>query len=252
MQLDHKIGYFTRERLTRRGVGTWVNRVHEILRIPKDAPQAIANGIHVLHTKEKHNDPTEKFSHDLHIELCKKEIENAPNYYLYIGKEYFNSKRPLESEKWFQTGLAMTECTIEKYNALISLSKIAGFKKDINSQKFYLKQAFEVNPSRREALYYLSVVETTSGNHEKALALIRACCSLPKPNIPMLEEQLYDAGEPLVLFHRLLSRLTQYHEAFSVISMYIESQKDRVEIDSEVLREAKILSMLIEAESAES
>ena len=247
----HGTGYFTRERMTRRGVGTWVNRVHEILKIPQDTPQAIAKGIHVLHTKETKNDPSEKSSHDLHIELCKKEIENAPNYYLYIGKEYFNSQRPVEAKKWFTMGLAMTECPLEKYNTLIYLSKIAGFEKDINTQRFYLKQAFEENPSRRESLYYLAVIETTSGKHERALAFIRACCALPKPSTPMLEESLYDGAEPLVLFYRLLARLMQYNESFEVAKTYIESQQQKGDIEMEILREAKILTMLIEEESTE-
>jgi hypothetical protein len=231
-------GRFTRERLARRNQGKWVNRVHEIFKRKEGTREKCCNDIVVIHKKEI-GDGTG--SHDFHIELMKKEIENAPNYYLYIGKEFFNSKRPIEAKQYFEIGAKMTECRLERYNAYIVLAKIAGFQVDERTQKEYLNKAIDTDPTRREAFYYFAVLETEKRQFERALAMIRFCCALPKPDLSMLEREVYETYLPQLLFYRLLARLYRYHEAMSVASAIIQNFKD---LDSEFLREAKVLQIL--------
>ena len=240
-------GFFTRERLHKRGIGgKWVNRVHEIFTTDK-ASRAIMNDVKVIHSKEQGDNTGE--SHDFHIALCKQEIENAPNYYLYIGKEYFNSGRPEKAKEFLTYGEVLTECKLEKYNANLLLSKIAANDGDKETEKELLIKALQVDPNRREAYYYLAVQETMAKRFDVALGYIRAACALPKQPLGMQEDNLYEGGECLILMYRLLSRIARYDEAYAVSVELIKGlQSAGLEIATELTRETRILGILTENE----
>lgn len=236
-------GKFTRERIVHKRVqGEWVNRVHEVWDIDKTVNRELISSGKIKHMKEIGNDST---SHDFHISLCKKALENAPNYYLYIGKEYFNSTRLDEAKQFLEHGEQLTECILEKYNANITLHKIACNNNDPVEAKSILLKALSIDSRRREAYYYLAVLETTCKNFEIALGYIRACCALPKLPMGLQEDSIYEGGSSLVLMYRLLSRLCMYEEAFAVSVELIKGLNSRgVDIDVEISRESRVLQIL--------
>jgi len=235
-------GRFMRERMTRRGHGTWHRRIHELMHFDGGSRLKPDNDVDVLHMPKN-----DKSNHAAHIKILWEELPNFGPNLIYLAKEHKNCGKLAEAKELFEMAVAAMRAEvvdfvnqIELYNALADLAKLAHSRGDLLEARAKFLEALAADPQRREAYFYLAEMACVQKKWKEALGWIRACNSQPKPAIPLIEEIVYD-NFSLRLHWRVLARCHEFEEAAKVCNHLAPHLG---EIDESVQNEREILDIL--------
>lgn len=165
-----------REMAVRKGLGRWKNRVHEALE-PNDKNKLIA----IDKVLRIHRPITSKAdSAERNHRILASELKEVPFHLYYTHQEYFlrgNIEKAIETGKKALMFSDLDETL--RYELLCNMGRISAEAE----KERYLGEAVALNPSRREAYFYLMSEFSSKGNWMKAWHIGRAGMAMPKPSV---------------------------------------------------------------------
>ena len=204
-----------RERLTRRGIGTWKGKVHEHLFLPETCKAVEFKGGMILHKP----DGSRARNDERNLRI----LESIPHNEKTIGEKFhqFQSMRAvgrLEEAGLYAVNILTDHSKDlgkpEKFELFIACGQLAG---DPATRSQMMLQALGTDPGRREAYGELALCMIAAEDNEAALSLTERMLSIPEP-----EEYLWNArrkyyGWQGVQLHGMaLRRNGRYHEADAI------------------------------------
>lgn len=169
-----------RERLLKRGVGTWGNAVHEVCSCPDGSTYMTVKDCAILHSpgEEKGHDGS---SNDRNLRILDsiKEKNSAEKFFYHL--ELLGAKRYEEAVKAAMHSLNdPTLCDVNRYEIFMNLN---GLAKGWKEKAGLLMEAIKLCPWRREAIARMSCDAMSRGDPVDALAYARMMVALPEPEI---------------------------------------------------------------------
>tara|TARA_R100000808_G_C2152335_1_gene161702 strand:+ start:1760 stop:2812 length:1053 start_codon:yes stop_codon:yes gene_type:complete len=238
-------GKFMRERMTRPTHGKWRRRIHELMDFKDGTRMKPDNECVVVHMPQD-----SKSNHAQHIKILWNEMPNLGPNLVYLAKEHKNSARYDEAEELYKLALEAMRSKVvdfdnrvESHNALTDLAKLAHRKNDLPTARRYFLEAIECDPQRREGYFYLAEMACVDKDWKAALGWIRAANAQPKPNLPLLEDQVYD-NFSMRLHWRVLARCHEFEEANNVCQHFAKFLGTE---DPSIKNEMEILNILASA-----
>lgn len=162
-----------RERLIRRGFGSWKNPIHETCVV--SGPTVNCPQIKIFHGDHRHKHES---SAARNAAILSRTIEDAPRHYFYLHCELKMLKDP-QAAKYGRIALACLEQSQpeERYVVLLNMSELEPAKREE-----YLHEAARTQPHRREAFAYLCRSAIIEGRASDAVSYFRLMDSLPLPS----------------------------------------------------------------------
>lgn len=234
---DHS---FLRERIIGRIPATWKGAVHEAMVLPGDCRRAIHQGLVIQHMPLEKKMP----SVDRNLRILEHALANPqpddylPQTYFYLHRDYYihpNGDREFV-EKAFDYALKYVKLpgnpdTVQKYECLFNLCQLLTDHPDLVSMTFRVEQAatlekaqavreryalsaFRIDPSRREALAQLILLELERNAPKRGLAYVNAMRGIPEPQpAPWTHQKPVYAWKGALLHTMCLRRTNQEEEA---------------------------------------
>jgi hypothetical protein len=172
-----------RERIGRAGIVRWEGAVHEHMVCTKDAPDRIEDDqVAVTHMPGtvREDKPNER-----NIRIIES-LPAEPRYQFYVCQEYEATGRMDDAIKTAVAALQGWKAnhsllqTCEAYELYVMLSR---WSQDPEAKISLLREAWGLEPWRREALCYLSALYSDMNKPQECLALARMAMVLPKPRL---------------------------------------------------------------------
>ncbi len=181
-----------RERVVRSGVADWVDPIHEHLEpLPEHAATArrrqLSGGI-ITHLPAVHREdrPSERNRRILESFYHTDEQHREPRWSFYLCQEYEVAGNRAAAiltatqgiQGWLADRSKLQPC--EAYELYLLLAK---WSEDLNQRVFLYREAWALEPWRREALFCLATLFTDIDRGEEAIALARMAMALPVPKM---------------------------------------------------------------------
>jgi hypothetical protein len=172
-----------RERVIRRGVARWNYRIHENLE-PTGGAKLFAAQVqdaHILHAPASNREPNS--ARNLRILRSIPEAELSTSHRFYLFQEELAAGNEAAAIPMAQKFLDLPDAgPAEKYEILLHLARTV--KEDPKSRMAFLMTALGIDPSRREAIGELAMLELQHGKPWRAEAFLSQMESLPMPKPP--------------------------------------------------------------------
>ena len=172
-----------RERVGRAGVVSWDGAVHEHMVCSKPNPDTLQDDqVAITHMPgtRREDQPNER-----NIRIIES-LPAEPRYQFYVCQEYDSLGRRDEAVStalaaltaWKENPALLLTC--EAYELYVMLANWSG---DPAGKEALLREAWALEPWRREALCFLSALYSDQNKAQESLALARMAMSLPKPDL---------------------------------------------------------------------
>jgi tetratricopeptide (TPR) repeat protein len=207
-------------RIHKPGEWHWINPIHEEL-VPTQKKES--RRVYVLKDcPVVHAPPEGKSNHDFHIGLLKKQSENAPNHYAYIGKELMNSQRHEDAKDWIRKTIAIHPVEMEVFNGWLNLGICEMTTGNDKAAEDAFHAAIRLRPWRREPYHHLAQIMGLRGGEslKNALAFAKACNAQPDFGEPAQDNEIYER-DGLLLEAMLLEKFGKLEQAHFVLQKLI-------------------------------
>ena len=178
-----------RERVVRAGMADWVDPIHEHLEptSPTARRRQLAEGV-ITHLPAVHREdnPGERNRRILESLPHSEESPREPRWSFYLCQEYevagdraaaiLSATQGLQG--WLKDRTKLQAC--EAYELYLLLAK---WSEDLNQRVFLYREAWALEPWRREALFCLATLFTDIDRGDEAIALARMAMALPVPKM---------------------------------------------------------------------
>jgi len=255
-----------RERVVRSGMADWVDPIHEHLEptTPTARRRQLCDGV-ITHLPAVHREdnPGERNRRILESLPHTEEQPREPRWSFYLCQEYEVSGDRAAAiltatqgiQGWLNDRSKLQDC--EAYELYLLLAK---WSEDLNQRVFLFREAWALEPWRREALFCLATLFTDIDRGEEAIALARMAMALPVPKmIPwthrgnlynwlgiqiycsalrisggeaeaiQIEDQIFaKAGKKITVIHPVRGRIG---ESIARRQMYFERAKDPTAVE---------------------
>jgi len=178
-----------RERVVRSGMADWVDPIHEHLEATSPSarrrqfPEGTITHLPAVHREDN---PGERNRRILESFPHSEETPRDPRWSFYLCQEYevignraaaiLTATQGIQG--WLQDRSKLQDC--EAYELYLLLAK---WSEDLNQRVFLFREAWALEPWRREALFCLATLFTDIDRGEEAIALARMAMALPIPKM---------------------------------------------------------------------
>ena len=167
-----------RERILRRGAGTWISPIHESFKVNMEAPRVIVQESPEWH-HATHKDRTPNNERNLRILESIPESERTLSHLFHLWQSMRFVGRIEEGVKIAQQALKHPDLgPDEGYELLINIAQVST---NVRAQEQYLLQALNAAPYRREAFGEMVSCKLRLGDPRAALAYAEAMHGLSEP-----------------------------------------------------------------------
>jgi hypothetical protein len=201
--LNNGLGYngqgLMRERFWKKGKTFWVDPVHEHLEKPPGGEMGgLTRNIWITHAPPREKKHTGSNDRNLRIIDAKIPAPLDGRWSFYRAQECFGLGRKAEA---VQNAIAACQSDVGTPEKVEMYMCLANSAEKLEDREKLAMAAWEQDPSRREALFYLSVVNGDAGKKERSLAFARCACALPAAKDPVWTHrgQLYDWAGDFIL-----------------------------------------------------
>lgn len=173
-----------RERVIRKGLGRWVNPVHEAISLPASYKAKHRTDIEFLHHPKANPDgqPKGHASLERNLRILEWAVEPAALNYFYLHRDSLLQGKPKDALEWGKLAIAAKNLTpAEKYKVYYNLALMFLDQQDFNQCESFAMNGMRLCPERREcfAAVALSLIERKEW--KRALVWIQLCRCLATP-----------------------------------------------------------------------
>lgn len=201
--LNNGLGYngqgLMRERFWKRDKTFWVDPVHEHLEKPPGGEMGgLTRNVWITHAPPRDKKHTGSNDRNLRIIDAKIKTPLDGRWSFYRAQECFGLGRKAEA---VQNAIDACNSDVGAPEKVEMYMALANSAEKIEEREKLAMAAWDQDPGRREALFYLSVVNGDAGKKERSLAFARCACALPQPKDPVWTHrgQLYDWAGDFIL-----------------------------------------------------